>query len=406
MQHGLRAHIETLMQQNRRNVEGSQYTVPSPHLYPFQWLWDSCFHATILAHFDHKDAQAELRSAVSHPLKNGILPHIIYWEEDYRVLNWGREMRGDIISAAWQHDGTSTITQPPLVASTLWELHQKHEDLAFLEELYPALRAYYTALIERRDKEESGLIGIINPDESGEDNSPRFDKLLGISLAHTPNEHLEKRIALVEELTKCKFEIRTCMQQYFWIKDVSFNAIVLRGLEALALIAETLGDYGDRNLFTSHRKRTGEAMRARMRDDERFYSLGGCAEEKIRLDTWNIFMPLYAGLLTKQEANALVTTHLLDTKAFWTPFPVPSVSYREPTFREDDMWRGPTWMAINWFVYQGLRRYGFVKEAKQLAEKSRSLVSTSGFREYYSPLTGTGYGTKDFTWGGLVIDME
>lgn len=406
MHASLRSHIEKLMSQNRRETNGSTYTVPSPHLYPFEWLWDSCFHAVILSHVDITRAREEIRSATSHPLTNGLLPHIIYWEEDYRTHNWGREMRGDILTAAWQKDGTSVITQPPLIASTVWELHQKAEDRAFLEEMYPILKAHYLALVTRRDPTDEGLIGIINPDESGEDNSPRFDHALGISPFHKPEEHLEKRIALVEKLTECKFETRICMQQYFWIKDVSFNAIVLRGFEALALIAETLGDYGDRNLFDGYRRRTGEAMRARMREDERFYSLEGSGDEKIRINTWNLFMPLYAGLLTKKEVDTLVERYLMDEKQFWTPYPIPSVSYQESMFSEDDMWRGPTWIASNWFVYHGLRRYGFMKEASLLAQKSVALVSESGFREYYSPLSGVGYGTEDFTWGGLVIDME
>ncbi|WP_439673173.1 hypothetical protein [Cupriavidus necator] len=32
-------------------------------------------------------------------------------------------------------------------------------------------------------------------------------------------------------------------------------------------------------------------------------------------------------------------------------------------------------------------------------------IERSGFREYYNPFSGEGYGAKDFTWSGLVIDM-
>jgi len=32
-------------------------------------------------------------------------------------------------------------------------------------------------------------------------------------------------------------------------------------------------------------------------------------------------------------------------------------------------------------------------------------VSRSGFREYYNPLTGTGYGARGFAWSTLIVDM-
>ena len=44
-------------------------------------------------------------------------------------------------------------------------------------------------------------------------------------------------------------------------------------------------------------------------------------------------------------------------------------------------------------------------KAKTLLESMVKLVDKSGFREYYNPFTGEGYGAKDFTWAGLVLDM-
>ena len=38
-------------------------------------------------------------------------------------------------------------------------------------------------------------------------------------------------------------------------------------------------------------------------------------------------------------------------------------------------------------------------------EAIRNLIQLSGFREYYNPFSGEGYGACDFTWSGLVVDM-
>ena len=62
-------------------------------------------------------------------------------------------------------------------------------------------------------------------------------------------------------------------------------------------------------------------------------------------------------------------------------------------------------MAPHWFIYKGLMSYGFAEEANEIREMSRKLLEHSGFREYFNPETGEGYGAKEFTWGALVLDM-
>ena len=116
-------------------------------------------------------------------------------------------------------------------------------------------------------------------------------------------------------------------------------------------------------------------------------------------------MPLYANLLHKDEAKLLVEKHLLAEDRFYTNYPIPSVSVREQSYTRDDLWRGPTWIATNWFIYKGLKNYGFDDLALILKNKTENLIKESGFREYYDTHTGVGYGAHDFTWGGLVLDM-
>ena len=62
-------------------------------------------------------------------------------------------------------------------------------------------------------------------------------------------------------------------------------------------------------------------------------------------------------------------------------------------------------MAPHWFIYKGLMRYGFTEEARLIRDKSIALLEHEGFREYFNPETGEGYGANNFTWGALVVDM-
>jgi hypothetical protein len=56
-------------------------------------------------------------------------------------------------------------------------------------------------------------------------------------------------------------------------------------------------------------------------------------------------------------------------------------------------------------MFQFLKLKGYDAEAKLLIDCIKSLIKKSGFREYYDPYTGEGYGAKNFTWTGLIVDM-
>lgn len=387
-----KASLEVLLK-NRRVTDGHQYTVPSPSTYPYQWLWDSCFHATVLAQFDIGDAKKEIRSLLTHQFDDGMLPHMIYWQP------------GDFVTIPWGKERTSSITQPPLVAQVVWELYLRDRDIAFLKELYTALYRFYSYLLRERDPRRNHLVGIINPDESGEDNSPRFDAPLGLSHEQTLPENFGRRLMLVAQLQSCNFDAAYCMKQYFWVKDVPFNSFLAKNLEYLAKIAEEVGLADEARGFRAEREHLVVAMRSRMLEDGIFWSTNGADYSKIKVKTWAIFAPLFAGILTEGEASALVERHLLNASEFKTPFMVPTVSKDEPSFDPRGMWRGPVWMSTNWFLYRGLIDYGMHDVAEDLLESSVAMLERAGFREFFDPETGEGLGAHDFTWGALIVDM-
>jgi hypothetical protein len=61
---------------------------------------------------------------------------------------------------------------------------------------------------------------------------------------------------------------------------------------------------------------------------------------------------------------------------------------------------------MNWMIEEGLRNYDHVELADQLRMQTLELVERAGCSEYFSPLTGEGYGADDFSWtAALVIDL-
>jgi glycogen debranching enzyme len=173
----------------------------------------------------------------------------------------------------------------------------------------------------------------------------------------------------------------------------------------LSKISEVTGYKEDALHFEEQSLRISRAMRDRMMEDDLFWSTHGENYEKIKVKTWAIFAPLFANILSKEEARKLVDEHLFNDSEFKTSFGVPTVSINEESYDPNGFWRGPVWIATNWFVYHGLLNYGMKKEADIILQHSLNLLEQSGFREYFNPETGEGLGAENFTWGALIIDM-
>lgn len=400
----LTAQVQELFLKNCRQKGEFQYTVPSPDSYPYQWLWDSCFHAIILSHFNLEGAKKELLSLTSKQFSDGMIPHMIYWEKasktDFPVIEWGK-------------NDTSTITQPPMLALAVWQIYKTDKDLKFVEDIYPSLVRFYKYFLTERDSRSKHLVSIINPDESGEDNSSRFDIGLGLPITQTQDQNFKKRVELIEKNHKeCNFEARNCMKNFFWIKDVPINAILVENLKILSEIALLLRKDSDSDYFFHHAQQIKNAMRKWMMEDGVLWSIylpdyrdPQSNYQKIEVKSWAMFAPLFAKIYTQKEAEGLIYDYLENESEFKTPYLLPTVSTSDPSFDPNGFWRGPVWMATNWFIYKGLQKYGFDRQAEEIKKSSIELLEKSGFREQFNPITGEGYGAHNFTWGGLVLDM-
>lgn len=399
----LRQRIHELLKHNSRTFDGFSYTVPSPTSYPYQWFWDSCFHAILWSHFDVPRAEAELRSLVARQHDSGLIGHISYWEPHH------------VLQVDWGVPGTSNLLQPPLLAYAVWRIYERNQDVSFLAELYPTCKRYYDYIIAERDVRGVGLYGLINPDESGEDTNPRFDADMELPHHHLVPDHLGKRFELFAVHRDCNLDAR-CSSETFWVEDVAFNTYLQWNLGIMSDIAHRLGRIKEANTFTKQASALKEAMRQHMLVNGVYRSVSGKTKEHATTDEWSQFVPMMAGLYTQSEAYQLVHKVLYDQERFWLPYGVPTVSALDPAFDPEEPtwgeawqhphWRGPIWISQLWFIHKGLRRYGFNEAAHQIREQALHLVRSAGFREYYHPHTGKGMGAESFSWGCLVIDME
>jgi hypothetical protein len=382
----LRSMCERTLRQNwvegTRESDGTAYayTRPSPGHYPWQWYWDSCFAAAVWRRFDPARARDELESLLAAQREDGFIGHTIFWAgrpTGYRRLTY------NVISLS---DPMTSSIQPPLLA---WAWRIAVGDPTEVE----GIARHHEWLAANRDVDGDGLIWILQPDESGLDDSPQFDPIWRGRAHCRPGF-----VGLVRRNRRLGYDLRKVMRAGGPVCcEVMTN--VLYGLSRLAL--------GQPSLTPT--------IVERMYDPERglFWPLARPGLKSRPPLTWTALSPLALPDLPEEIGRRLVEEHLLDPARFWLEFPIASVSADSPSFSLRDKtlhgfrryWRGPTWINAAWLVWLGLLRLGYTEEAAELARRLTSLVDGAGLREYYNPYSGAGMGTISFAWSTLAIEL-
>ena len=407
------AEARRVLASNRRKGvsewEGKRFdfVCPSPTHYPFQWFWDSGFHAIALLHVDSDLAKQELRCLMQGAQPDGFIGHMLLWEKS-RDPGW----RMPDYSIRLAHDFYTATVQPPVVARAVERIFEATGDAAFVREIFPPIARFFEWLARVRDQDGDGLVAIIQPDESGLDASPQYDEAMGIP-SHPPSETLPALRRSMQRLFRAYEDLPMEDQpriDLFLFEDVMMNAIYADGLRALARLARAVGAPGA-DEYDRRYRRTLDALMAKCWDEARgvFWDLSGIREERVAVLTFTALFPLILPDLDGRIATRLVNDHLLNEKEFWLRYPIPSVAASEPSFDPAWLtrttWRGPTWVNVNWYLYWGLRQHGFADVAGELARRTIAMQAIGGVREFYDPRTAAGQGATDFGWSCLTLDL-
>jgi hypothetical protein len=410
-------------------------TVPSRSLYPHQWSWDSAFISLGRSWYDERRAQLELETLFSAQWANGMLPHIVFNpavdEEQYFPGPgfWDSRRSPD----APRDIATSGITQPPIHARAALEMHRHARDVqgsrAFLARLYPKLAAQHAYLAHHRDPTGTGLPIIVHPWESGLDNSPIWDRdlrdlvippggvppyrrsdILHADPADRPTDATYDRfVYLVARYRDSGYDDATRLGDVpFAIAGPLFAAIYLWSTHALVEIASIVG--ADPAPHRDEAARIHEAIGRELWDPAagRFYARDVIVGHLEPEESIVSFAPLLDPDLPTERVDAIVAD--LASACFHPEakdhFVVPSYSVQGPGFDRRRYWRGPVWINTNWLLWSGLRQHGREQEATEIARASLGLVARSGFREYFDPFGGAGYGSDRFSWSAaLALDL-
>ncbi len=414
------------------------YTIPAEGLYPHQWLWDSCFIAIGIAEYDVARAQNELRSLLRGQWSNGMLPNMIFADGDAHKQdrNIWQSWRNPF---APDHLSTSGITQPPMLAEAVVRIGaklNKTDRRSWYQDMYPALVAYHEWLYKERDPHNEGLVLLIHPWESGLDNSPpwidqlhthskptwvyvveklKLDKVAVLFRRDTihvpPGQRVSNIDALlyftiIQRLKRKNWDIdKILSRSHFTFQDLTYNCIFIRANSHLGDIAKTIGHELPEALTVSMKK-SEEAIES-LWDGfyKQYFSRTFITHKLVKEASLATLMPLYAGTVDKERADELVKL-LKAPSQFGTKYPVPSVPVNSSWYSEYKYWQGPTWINTNWMIADGLKRYGYHKEAEEIIDRSVEMVKLHGPFEYFSAKSGKPAGAKNFSWtAALIIEM-
>lgn len=402
-----------------------RYTVPSQNHYPFQWFWDSCFHAIIYTRLNLPErAKSEIDCLFLRQRENGFMPHIQFWDKSklkIRLHSWKwLETRPFLSFLPFSpKPSTSEEIQPPILAQAIEEVYKKTGDLVWLKTVLQKTERYYHWFSDNRTVDSGGLIVIIAPFESGLDQSPAYDPVISDRVL-TPNQslHITRQLAFSNKLLLYNnFLIKRFGR--FLVKDVLVNTLYIQGLQSLGRLYGYAGVIGKEDFFRKWSERVQGSLIKECWDKEAglFWNVDVRKNRYSKLKTVISLMPIVLETLPGETADRLVSDHFLNSDEFYLPYPIPSVAKDEPSFRASDnhpadltrpLWRGSTWVNTNWMIIGGLRRHGYFKLADKIAEKTRYLVKKHGFWEYYNPIDGKPgeLAARNFSWSTLACCMS
>ena len=297
-------------------------------------------------------------------------------------------------------------SEPPVGAITVLRLFRQFSDTWLLRDTFEPLLRWNRWWAKHRDRDGYLVWGTDaanapgNPDdgsvggrqgamyESGLDNCPQFDD----APFHAETGQIHQA-------------------------DVGLMGLYVADCGALAEIADVLG-------------RPAEAAELRDRGTRYQVKLQTLWDERTgiflnkNLDTGALsprlaptnFYPLVGGAATPAQADRMIREHLLNPEEFWGEHVIPSIARNDPSFKDQEYWRGRIWGSMNYLVYLGLQRYAAPGVRREFTRRSRDLFDAEWTQkghvhENYNAITGDGDDVSSsdrfYHWGALLglIDL-
>ncbi len=359
------------------------YCVPNSVTYPYQWLWDSCFHAVAWAGLGEGDkAVAELKHLFRTQDASGFVPHV------------DMEAAPSAEATFWGREGSSSITQPPMYGHAVAELARR--GVAVPDELVERSMWGVAFLAHgRRRHRDSWLVPVVHPWETGADDLPRWDHWYRDGFSP------EAAYALKGELMgtiERGSEGEPLANPAFRAAPAGFNALVAFNA---AELAELTGD----DAMAGIASELADALDDRWHPDLlTWVDAGDASEGSGRCRTIDALLP--ALVTSRAERAGVALAAALDPGAYGGPFGPAGVHRDEPAFEPRTYWRGSSWPQLTYLLWVAAGRAGVQGAERELASSLVRGAKASGWAEHWDPDDGTGLGAAPQSWAALAAVVE
>uniref|UniRef100_A0A914WQK2 mannosyl-oligosaccharide glucosidase n=1 Tax=Plectus sambesii TaxID=2011161 RepID=A0A914WQK2_9BILA len=410
-------------------------TVPSRPFFPRGFLWDEGFHHLLLRKFDSELSLEILGS----------------WLDLMNVEGWiPREM---ILGAEAEHKvpaefvvQRNSVANPPmffyLLSRYLAEEKFADKHAAYLEKVYPRLKAWYGWLNRTQSGREPGTYRWrgrnattdleLNPKTlpSGLDDYPRASH-------PTDDEYHLDLVCWMSVSSKVMAELAGRVKD---ADHAAFEATAKKLSDIEHLDAkhwsEKTGRYCDFGMHTRHVKLVKPAPVMGPDGRPRPPPRPDMTREVLRAPTARLvtdtfgyvsLFPLFLRLIPADSPKlGRILEQLTDADLLWTSFGLRSLARTSPLYsarnteHDPPYWRGSVWMNMNFLALSSLKHYSTVTGPHQatafkvyselrgavVANVAREFKRTGFLWEHYNDETGHGEGTHPFTgWTSLVLLM-
>ncbi len=365
------------------------------------WDWDSWLAGIALERLIPGEAVDARRELQSH-LRGCVLNFLDYAGDGGRVPIC-------LMPAGvpfWAHPEATGITanmhKPCLAQQAEHIVRAYGGEAAWLKEGFSALQAFVNRYLNHYRHRETGLCFWMNDEAIGVDNDP--------ATFYRPNRSSG---------------------------SIYLNCLMYAELQSMVYLSDRLGKPEVGRYYAQEAEALGQAIRRHCWDprDGFYYSVDlgllprsedaqglhsgqprsyDCLIQ--RLDVWSGFLALWSGVATPDQAREMVERHYRDRRRFNAPAGIRTLSPLEKMYDlrasgNPSPWLGPVWGVANWMTFRGLVRYGFMEDARELAEKTvllfgHDLEANGSLHECYMPESGEPVLNPGFQgWNFLVIDM-
>lgn len=319
------------------------------------WHWDAYFHALAFRHVDRRLAQDQILALLDHQMDNGFIPDVVHDE--------GLIVRED-------GPGGRDLTKPPLIGWAALKLFERGLGSDFLRQIYEPLVRWNNWWLETCDDDRDGIAQYNHPFSSGLDDSPLWD-------AGTP------------------------------VESPDLSTYLCVHMQSLAAIARIIGRYEDAEMWDLRAADLVRRANAHFYDQSAGIFWAMKDHRPIRVLTPFNLLPIWTGQLAARQVRAVVA-NLTRSSTFWTRFGIPTVAKSDSRFDPNRMWRGPTWINVNYMMVEALSRVGYHALSDALVDRTIDLVMQSGIAEYFNPISGTApaRAAPAFGWSAaLFVDL-